>query len=546
MGSRARWAPLCGALVLTAVSFALLRAHEPLGRTLAQGCPDGSMSAAALIAREHRVEAALGKEEAEEREREAEREAGGESEREAGAREGAGDARAAAICIPGGKVPESFAELAERDSSIARRASAPSDHVRPGARRAALRQRARLARTRVNGASGRWKPVGRGPLAANDFTYAVARQGLPQLSGRMNDLVPDPRTGRVFAAVSYGGVFMTENTGRTWRSIGDGLASQVVGSVAHSSFGKRGTLIALTGDQNNGGDSNAGMGAYYTRDVGRTWHHSKGLPDGLLGFRIVSDPTNPAVFYAATGGGLYRTTDGGRNFVNVDLPTGPCHGDSSKRGCFLANMVTDVVVQAPDRFGNKGGAVVAAVGWRGGRAKYPDGSTQASENGLYRSVSGRPEQLRAPAGGGVRAPAADRPRRARPRGGARPEPRLPLRRGAGRRAVQRRCADDRRPRGGRSVAAAVPDELQRRLRVARPRLDVDADGGHQGRDAAGHQLGPHADRRRAARRTVRPGRAGLVQRVHPRRPDAPDRAPASPRGSSSDSRRCGRTTARSR
>src|SRR5690349_24050997 len=44
------------------------------------------------------------------------------------------------------------------------------------------------------------------------------------------------------------------------------------------------------------------------------------------GFKAAVDPTNPKVVYAATGAGLFRSSNGGRSFANVKLPTGPCAG----------------------------------------------------------------------------------------------------------------------------------------------------------------------------------------------------------------------------
>ncbi len=127
--------------------------------------------------------------------------------------------------------------------------------------------------------------------------------------------------------------------------------------------------------------------SYRSSDGGATWTHSAGIPDGLLGFRIVVDPNDASRVYAATGGGLNRSTDAGATFANVNhLPT----GDSAPAGtpncnrqpptakdCFLANMVTDVVVQGPANAqtpGGKPGAVMAAVGWRAGNKPNADGS----------------------------------------------------------------------------------------------------------------------------------------------------------------------------
>ena len=68
----------------------------------------------------------------------------------------------------------------------------------------------------------------------------------------------------------------------------------------------------------------------------------------------------------------------------MNLPTGErAHGKRSARpNCFFANMVTDVVVQAPDEFGHKGGAVLAAVGWRAGSARTSTASPSRRQRPL--------------------------------------------------------------------------------------------------------------------------------------------------------------------
>lgn len=89
--------------------------------------------------------------------------------------------------------------------------------------------------------------------------------------------------------------------------------------------------------------------------------------------------------YVATSKGLYRSLDAARSFVNVVLPT-TCTNLNSPI-CYFANMVTDVLVRPSGR-GAKGGAVLAAVGWRAGQKVNAVGRPQSPQNGLYWSASG--------------------------------------------------------------------------------------------------------------------------------------------------------------
>jgi photosystem II stability/assembly factor-like uncharacterized protein len=299
--------------------------------------------------------------------------------------------------------PETFEDLAKANSSLMTRQVAPGTQIKPGAQRAAVRQAKDLPTI-----GNAWAPLGKTPLIANrtdyDQTMGSTLEGFVGLSGRTSAFTRDPGSGAIYAAVSNGGVWKTIDGGGSWSSIGEGLPTQVVSGVARSSV-DGGTLLVLTGDRAFGGDTYAGLGVYRSTDEGKTWKHSSGVPDGLLGFRIVVDPNNPKLVYAATGGGLYRSADGGASFVNVNLPTGKnhpagtpdCSGQApTVKDCFLANMVTDVVVQGPANANTKGdvnakpGAVLAAVGWRAGTKKNADNSVQSPGNGVYRSDTGAP------------------------------------------------------------------------------------------------------------------------------------------------------------
>jgi photosystem II stability/assembly factor-like uncharacterized protein len=287
--------------------------------------------------------------------------------------------------------PETFEELSRAHDAGTLRLGA--DSVREYA--AATKLRARLERSnggRVHGENGRWKPVGKGPLLANDATYpSTFGEGFAELAGRISDYAYDSDHDRLYAAVASGGVWESTDLGKHWNSIGDRLPTQTVGSVAYSKAGG-GTLVAVTGDNAFGGNTYGGLGVYRSTNDGKSWRRSKGVPRGLMGFKAAVDPTDPSTIYAATGGGLYRSTNAGKSFKNVNLPIGgPCQGTTfRKRNCFFANVVTDVVVEAPDDFGNDGGTVLAVLGWRDGPRENFNGAAEAPANGLYRSNSGAP------------------------------------------------------------------------------------------------------------------------------------------------------------
>jgi hypothetical protein len=285
--------------------------------------------------------------------------------------------------------PESPGDLVKFSTAAARRFGTEF----PGQRRQALRQKARLAdSTTIPGANGTWHPLGVGPLIGSDPAYSSTNgDGYGDLSGRISDYAYDARTNRLWATVAQGGVWESTDLGQNWRPISNPLPAQSVSGIAWTpAGGDGGTLVVVTGDHAFSNDY-SGIGVYYTTDDGTTWHHSKGVPDGALGFNAAVDPTHPNVVYAATGFGLYRSDDAGRSFANVALPTGDCAGETyNKTNCFFANVVTSVAVQPADKLGHKGGKVAAAVGWRAGPYPNFNGRPQAPANGIYVSDTGKP------------------------------------------------------------------------------------------------------------------------------------------------------------
>ena len=296
--------------------------------------------------------------------------------------------------------PERFVELQAMQAERAALSAGPLGYTPPGALRAAVagKAAATAAASTVPGASGGFRPVGKTPLIADDpAAEQVAGLGLADQAGRIDSYTYDAVHKRLFSAPGTGGVWLSTDTGQSWRSVGDALPYQAVGAVAWSPAGPSaadGTLLVNSGEASAGGNVYTGMGGFYSTDTGRTWQQSTGIPDGLMGFEIEVDPTNPKVVYAATSQGLFRSTDTGRSYVNVKLPTGACAGVTGYRNvCQNANWVTDVQIKAPGGVGpdKKGGQVLAAVGYRAGRLPYPGTDTpQAPANGVYRSDTGAP------------------------------------------------------------------------------------------------------------------------------------------------------------
>ena len=258
--------------------------------------------------------------------------------------------------------------------------------VTSGAYANAVAQAAALPASKAYGGSS-WKALGTDALYADGKPYGrVNGEGLHNLSGRIQGFAYDPANHSVwYAAVANGGVYRSTDSGSTWKSIGDKLPSQIIGSVA---VAKGGTLVVGSGDPAFGGSSFTGLGAFYSADRGTTWHHASGVPNGTITFRVAVDPVHTNVVYQATGKGLWRSTDSGHTYKNVVLPT-TCTS-LTKPTCFFANIVSDVVVRPNDKTGGGGSQVLAAVGWRAGNKLNAAGTPQAPRDGIYYSATGAP------------------------------------------------------------------------------------------------------------------------------------------------------------
>ncbi len=290
--------------------------------------------------------------------------------------------------------PESLQELSTMFGARAISRLAPYGTYAQGAALNAAAQRAAMRPGSVNGTAGRAHLYGRGPLIVNDPAYPeVNGLGLADDSGRIDSYAWVPKSHRLFAAVGNGGIWRSDDLAGHWTSANGNLPTTVTGAVAWSQA-KGGTLLTLTGEPTFGASAYTGLGAYWSSDLGKHWTRSKGLPSGALGFALAVDDAHPKRVYAATQLGLFGSTNGGRSYRNLRLPTGSCTGvtDLDKRPeCALRSVVTDVVVAKGGGTGTttKAGTVVATVGWRGGQRKNADGSVQSQRNGVYRSVSGK-------------------------------------------------------------------------------------------------------------------------------------------------------------
>ncbi len=159
----------------------------------------------------------------------------------------------------------------------------------------------------------------------------------PWRGGRANAVAGIPsQPFTYFVGYTGGGVWRTDDAGIRWRNISDGyFKTGSIGAIAVAPSDPNVIFVGSGEHAIRGQSSSYGDGVYKSTDQGRTWTNV-----GLAASRQISavriHPTNPDIVYVAAQGdrwkgtpdrGVYRTTDGGKTWVQVlkgeNLTTGP-------------------------------------------------------------------------------------------------------------------------------------------------------------------------------------------------------------------------------
>jgi photosystem II stability/assembly factor-like uncharacterized protein len=174
-----------------------------------------------------------------------------------------------------------------------------------------------------------------------------------------------------------GGVWKSDDYGRTWNPIFDHESTQSIGAIAVAPSDPN-IIYVGSGEGLHRPDLSVGNGIYKSTDAGKTWTHL-GLPDAQQVPALAVDPRDPNRVFAAVLGhpygpseerGVYRSTDGGKTWQKViskDQNTGGCN--------------VEIDPSNPD--------VVYASMWEAREGPWEDGNEfNGSGGGLFKSTDG--------------------------------------------------------------------------------------------------------------------------------------------------------------
>lgn len=158
---------------------------------------------------------------------------------------------------------------------------------------------------------------------SDDLTQSSNRGDVPFAT--LTVIAESPkRFGLLWVGTDDGHVYVTRSSGAEWTEVSGGLSrDRWVSRVEASNHDENVAYVSLNGYR----DDDITAYVYRTNNLGRTWRDiSDGLPDEAVNV-IREDPVNPAVLYVGTDRGAYVSLDTGRTWqaAGSGLPNVPVH-----------------------------------------------------------------------------------------------------------------------------------------------------------------------------------------------------------------------------
>src|ERR1700732_4786214 len=220
------------------------------------------------------------------------------------------------------------------------------------------------------------------PLTAQQFSPDLSarlpwRTIGPYRGGRTVAAAGIPSQPNVFyVAANDGGIWKTDDYGRTWNPLFDDQPTGSLGALAVAPSDPN-IIYAGSGEGLQRPDLSVGDGIYKSTDGGKSWRHL-GLRDGQQIPAILVDPQDPNRVIVAVLGhpygpnaerGVFRSSDGGETWEKV------LYKDENTGAIDLAFDPTN-----PE--------IVYAVLWAARQGPWEKGEWQGATSGLFKSTDG--------------------------------------------------------------------------------------------------------------------------------------------------------------
>ncbi len=184
------------------------------------------------------------------------------------------------------------------------------------------------------------------------------------------------KPGTFYIGVNNGGIWKTDDFGRTWNPVFDAESTGSIGDIAVAPSNPE-IIYAGTGEGIQRPDLSIGNGIYKSNDGGKSWTHL-GLREGQQIGGVAVDPANENRVFAAVLGhpygpnaerGVYRSVDGGHTWSRVlfkDDNTG----------------AEEVAIDPKDP------KIIYADMWAARQGPWENGAFKGEGSGLFKSTDG--------------------------------------------------------------------------------------------------------------------------------------------------------------
>jgi len=267
----------------------------------------------------------------------------------------------------------------------------------------------------------------RGTAALNNNSYSSfasaklnwIERGPGNVAGRVRTIIvdPDDKTNNTwFIGSASGGIWKTRNAGKTWGNLTKDLPNLSTSILAMSPKNTN-IIYAGTGEGYGSFAFIQGQGIWKSADKGKTWDQitfTASNPDFGNVMRMVVDPNNENIVVVSTVASfrtkpgtnrkstIYRTTDGGQNWIKVFENEIPEQGDPAANSIqqIIANPKNFNTLYATVHSNGVLKSVNAGVTWEKiydsafeGTARLEIAVSPTDTSRLYISAEGDPDQL---------------------------------------------------------------------------------------------------------------------------------------------------------